>query len=295
MNGRSGDSPVRDCAVVIATHNRCAALAQTLERLCELPERPPIVVVDNGSTEDTAALCGSFAGVRCIPLARNLGAAARTVGVLEAGTAYVAFCDDDCYWSPGSLSRAVQRFERFANVAVLNGRVLVGPDDRADPACVAMRGAQTDQLCAGVPIAYFMAGASIMRASAFLQAGGYHVRYFMGAEESLLSIDLAARGWALWYCDDLVLHHRPSPVNRNPDARRRLMLRNRLWTVLLRRSFSSAARELARYAQMARTDRVARAALTEAIAGLPWVIRERRVIPRELERRIEAFDPAPAQ
>jgi GT2 family glycosyltransferase len=282
---------LEECAVVVATHNRRGVLQNTLQHLYDLPERPRVLLVDNASTDGTDSIWKPFANrVTFLKLRRNVGAAARTIGAREAGTPFIAFCDDDCYWEPGCLQRAVARFERYANVALLNARVLVGNDDKTDPACEAMRTTGTDRSLPGVPIVYFMAGACVMRTSAFLDVGGYHLRYFIGAEESLLALDLAARGWMLWYCDDLVIHHRPSSINRDADARRRLVLRNRLWTVMLRRSFLSATRAFATYARIATVDRTARAALTEALAGLPWVLRERRAIPRDLERRVSQLD-----
>lgn len=280
---------LRDCAVVIATHNRASALRESLQQLYDLPERPLIIVADNASSDETERIWKPFANrVRFLRLRKNIGAAARTIAAREAGTPFVAFCDDDCAWKPGSLQRAVERFERYPGIAVLNGCVLVGEDERRDPACKAMSaGARAE---CGVPIVYFMAGASIMRTRAFLDAGGYHVRYFIGAEESLLALDLAARGWQLRYCEDLLLHHHPSPLNRDPERRRRLVLRNRLWTMFLRRSASCAVHALAQYLRVAAYDRVARAALREAVAGLPWVLRERRAIPAQLEQRLVPFD-----
>jgi GT2 family glycosyltransferase len=281
------------CAVVIATHNRAHVLRETLGHLYDLPERPALLVVDNASTDETETICKHFGSrVQLLKLRRNIGAAARTVGAREAATPYVAFCDDDCYWMPGSLERASALLEAHSDVAVLNGRVLVGESGRADPACEAMRAQGGVRALPGVPIVYFMAGASVMRRAPFLDAGGYHQRYFIGAEESLLALDLAARGWTLWYCEELVVRHRPSSLNRDPDARRRLVLRNRLWTVWLRRSSATAWRLLAQYARLAGSDRVVRAALRDAIAGLPWVLRERAPIPAELERRVSAMDHA---
>jgi GT2 family glycosyltransferase len=220
-----------------------------------------------------------------LKLRRNIGAAARTIGAQRAGTPFVAFCDDDCWWEPGALQRAAERLQRYTDVAVLNGRVVVGDTERIDPACEAMRGQGAGNGAPGVPIVYFMAGACVMRCSAFLEAGGYDARYFIGAEEALLSLDLAVRGWRLWYCDDLVVRHRPSYASRNPDARRRLVLRNRLWTALLRYSAPNACRTLLHYVQASFQDRVVRAAVFEAMRGLPWIVRERRPIPRELEER----------
>lgn len=281
---------LQGCSVVIATHNRAAALRKTLEELYVLPERPAIVVADNASTDETEAVCKPFGNrVRLVRLPRNIGAAARTIGAREAGTPFVAFCDDDCAWTAGSLQRAVERMREHERVALINARVVVGDDRKPDPACQEMRAAAVGPSSA-VPIVYFMAGACVMRTRAFLQAGGYHVRYFIGAEESLLAIDLAARGWELWYCDDVVVHHRPSDINRDPQRRRRLVLRNRLWTVMLRRSAFCGVRLIAEYLRLARSDNVVRAALREAIAGLPWVMRERRPISHELELRVGAFD-----
>jgi GT2 family glycosyltransferase len=284
-----------ECAVVIATHNRAAVLNETLEQLCELPERPRIVVADNASTDETERVCKRFGQrVLLLKLRRNIGAAARTIGAREAGTPLVAFCDDDCVWTAGSLLQACEIFARHPRVALLNGRVLVGHDARPDPACQAMeRGACGD--LQGIPIVFFMAGASVMRTRAFLECGGYHRRYFIGAEESLLSLDLAARGWELWYCRDITVRHRPSAINRDARARRRLVLRNRLWTVMLRHSIGGATRALLRHARMAFHDPVARTALREAISGLPWVLRERRRIPRDLERRVYALERADAR
>lgn len=280
-----------ECPIVIVTHNRAETLRRTLGRLYELPERPPLLVIDNGSTDHTERICKPFGSrVRFFRLRRNIGAAARTIGAREAASPYVAFCDDDCAWMPGSLQRAVECLDRHKDVAVLNGRVLIGETDKADPACQEMRAGGNIPGLPGVPIVYFMAGASVMRRAPFLDAGGYHVRYFMGAEESLLSLDLAAGGWQLLYCDALIVRHYPSPLNRDPEARRRLILRNRLWTTLLRRPASAVVQAITRYVKLACNDRNARAALREAIAALPWILRERKTIPLELEQRVQAVD-----
>jgi GT2 family glycosyltransferase len=253
-----------------------------------LPERPPIIVVDNGSRDDTHRVTAAFKErVGLIRLERNMGAAARTAGARAARTPLLAFCDDDCWWAPRALSIAADRFGKNERLGVINARVLVRGDERIDPACEAMRTAGPRN-CDGISIAYFMAGASIIRRDAYLEAGGYHERYHIGAEESLLSLDIAARGWNLWYCDDVVLYHYPCQLNRVPEQRRRLALRNRLWTMWLRLSASGAFRGTRAYITRARHDPIVREALYDALRGLPWIVRERKRIPAELERRIRA-------
>lgn len=91
--------PTATVTAVIATRNRRSELCATLERLSALPERPEIIVVDNGSRDGTAqAVRRSFPRVELITLRRNQGACARNVGVRRAGTPYVALSDDDSWW-----------------------------------------------------------------------------------------------------------------------------------------------------------------------------------------------------
>ena len=54
--GRPVAPPGTAATVVIATRNRGPELGRTLERLARLPERPPVVVVDNGSEDGTVAM-----------------------------------------------------------------------------------------------------------------------------------------------------------------------------------------------------------------------------------------------
>ena len=87
--------------VVIATRNRREGLLVTLSHLSALRDRPPIVVVDNGSGDGTvAAVRAAHPGVRTIALPSNLGAGARNLGVRELATRYVAFADNSLEYCP---------------------------------------------------------------------------------------------------------------------------------------------------------------------------------------------------
>jgi GT2 family glycosyltransferase len=93
----------RRVSVVILTHNRKDEVLRSLERVHALPERVPVFLVDNASTDGTAqAVSEGYPDVHIIHLVRNLGAAGRNAGVRAARTPYVAFCDDDTWWARGS-------------------------------------------------------------------------------------------------------------------------------------------------------------------------------------------------
>src|SRR5215203_5918239 len=278
-------SPAR-VAVVMATRNRGPELLGTLTRLRALDEQPLIMVVDNGSTDGTAELVRiHHPDVQVLGLRRNQGGAARTVGARLVDSPYVAFSDDDSWWAPGALRRAVDLLDRHPRLAVLAARVLVGPDRRLDPVCQEMAHSPlppADDL-PGPSVLGFIACGAVVRRAAFLEVGGFDARLGVGGEEEeLLAVDLAAGGWGLAYVDEVVAHHHPSP-SRDRSGRRRVQVRNALWSAWLRRPLGGAARQTAQLAALAVHQRGASSGLLLAVLGLPWVLRERRPVPRELE------------
>jgi GT2 family glycosyltransferase len=278
-------------SVVIATRNRGPELLGTLARLAALWERPPIVVVDNGSTDGTAELVrASHPGVQVVGLRRNRGGAARTVGARLVDSPYVAFSDDDSWWAPGALSRAVELLERHPRLAVLAARVLVGPEERLDPVCDEMAHSPLPWApdLPGPPVLGFIACGAVVRRAAFLEVGGFDVRLGVGGEEELLSIDLAARGWGLAYVEEVVAHHHPSP-SRDPSGRRRVQVRNALWSAWLRRPLDGAALRTVHLAALAMHHPGTSSGILQAMLGLPWVLRERRPVPRELEAALRTL------
>lgn len=277
-----------DISVVVLTHNRRESVGKVLERLTVLPERPPIAVVDNGSSDGTAAMIRStFPGVTLLRSETNLGAAGRNLGAQWAKTPYVAFCDDDCWWHAGSLARACALFERHADVAALTARILVEPTQREDPISTAM--AHSPLRSTGLPgraILGLMAGATAFRTQAFLAAGGYEPRLFLGGEETLLALGLSARGWQLVYAPDLMVHHHPSP-RRDAPRRRFLLARNAVWSAWLRLPWPMAFGDtLCALPDLWRARDLR--GWQELLRGMGWVLRERRVVPPEVAAALRA-------
>jgi GT2 family glycosyltransferase len=282
-------------SVVVLTHNRADELERTLGRLAALPERPPLVVVDNASDDDTAARVRlRHPGVTLVRCSANFGAAGRNVGVAEVRTPYVAFCDDDTWWEPGALVRAADILDAYPRLGAIAARVLVGDTDEPDPACVRMAASPLHRRgLPGPALIAFMAGAVVMRAAAFRQAGGYEPRLFLGAEEMLMALDLAALRWDMVYIGDVVTHHHPSP-SRNLAQRRIVSFRNRLWIVWSRFPLASALRESALVLREAHAAGVAGPSLREALAGMRWALAHRNVLPMRvvaMYRRV--FRPMP--
>jgi GT2 family glycosyltransferase len=285
------DGDPRVTAVVL-TYNRKAEVLRTLDRLTTLPERPQLIVVDNGSSDWTAeAATAAFPQVRVIRLRCNVGAAARNAGIELSTTPYVALCDDDTWWEAGSLTAACRLLDRYPRLAVVTGSVLVGSRHQMDPASRVMGASLLPPRpgCPGIPILGFLAGASVIRRAAFRDIGGFEPRYFIGGEEDLVALDLVSRGWHLAFIPDLIVHHYPS-VKREPSRRGHLLLRNAVWTTWLRRPLPSAIRSTLYLLGSSLPYDGRRGVLREIVRGLPWVLTERSVIRPEIEallRRLE--------
>jgi GT2 family glycosyltransferase len=284
--------PNEAVTVVIATRNRRSGLCATLKRLSTLPEQPDIIVVDNGSTDGTpAAVRRLFPHVELVALRHNRGASARNVGVRRARTRYVALTDDDSWWEPGTLTRAVTLLDTTPRVGLVTGATLVGPLATPDPLNAVLAASPLSQ--GGLPgprVLGFLGCAAVTRREAYLAAGGYSRLLFIGGEEELLAYDLTARRWPVVYCSDIVVHHWPSPV-RDAPRRRRQELRNRVLVAWLRRPLPCAAFATARLARAAARDRVARRALAGTALRLPVALLLRRPLPAGIEadiRRLEA-------
>lgn len=271
--------------IVVLTYNRREQVLSTLALLSQLPGDWPIIVVDNGSTDGTPnAIQSRFPGLMLIRMRRNLGAAARNIGVAYAHTPYIAFCDDDTQWEPGALERAVRILDNAPTVAVLSAAIHVGPDRRRDPACQLMAASPlpSDGL-PGPRLMGFMAGACVMRTRAFSDVGGYWPPLFIGGEEALMALDLTEQGWDIVYAPQVVTRHFPS-VLRDSASRRRLELRNAIWVAWLRRPVLAACGLSVGHFHRALAEGIFMPVLTATLAGFVRALQRRKAISPNTER-----------
>ncbi|MER7838136.1 glycosyltransferase [Streptomyces sp. NPDC096040] len=286
--------PDRRTTVVVITHNRRAELLHTLRRLRALPERPEVVVTDNASTDGTAeAVLRHFPDVVLLRPGRNLGAVGRNLALPRIRTPYVAFCDDDTWWEPGSLRRAADLLDERPLLAAVTARILVEPFGTEDPVVRELKESPLTgpDWLPGPALGSFLAAATVMRTDAFRAAGGFHPGLWFGGEEELLATDLQRQGWWLSYAEDLTVHHKAS-VLRDSRARRILGLRNTLWFTWLRRPLVPALMRTAHLMATVPRDLASARAFAHAAAGLPWVLRQRDPVPPEIEDRLTALERA---
>ena len=273
--------------VVIATRDRRESLLRSLARL-DVPGGPPVVVVDNASTDGTVdAVRAEHPLVTVVELPVNTGAVARTDGVRHAGTPYVAFADDDSWWEPGALAAAADLLDAHPQVAVVVGRVRMAADGSEDAVTRKHRAAVLGRSpgAPGPDVLSFPAFAAVLRRDAYLGVGGFAPLLFFGGEEHLLALDLAAAGWQLVFAEGVVAWHDPAGPDGPTAARWALQTRNDVLVDWLRRPLPVALAATGRLARRALTEPAARTALTGLLRRLPTALRLRRPVPADVERR----------
>lgn len=216
--------------VVVCTHNRADRLEHCLESLARQTLPVPefeIVVVDDGSTDATPALCERFtATLGNLRVFRQANAGlgqARERGWRAGSAPVVAFLDDDAEAPPDWLVKALARFE--ANASRIDAPAVLGGPTRGRwevprPAWL------DDRLAAWLTVwaphaAYressnehlFVGANMFFLRSALEKAGGFDARLgrrgssLLSHEESELWTRLAAAGGLAAYDPDVWVWH----------------------------------------------------------------------------------------
>ncbi|HEV7871369.1 MAG TPA: glycosyltransferase [Modestobacter sp.] len=262
---------------VVASRNRRADLLASLPR-----HEAPVVLVDNASTDGTVeAVRAAHPAVTVVPLDRNAGAVARTLGAARADTPFVAFTDDDSWWAPGDLARAAEVMRAHPRLGLLAARILVGTEEELDPVCTEMAASPlgTEPDLPGPSLLGFVACAALVRTEAFTAVGGFDPVVRFPGEEERVALDLAAAGWGLAYVDDVTVHHHPSTHREAATTRQAGIWRSRLLTALMRYPLWDVAGQLGR---AVRAGRPGWRGLAGALPRMPAALRCRRVLPPDV-------------
>lgn len=97
-------------SVVIPAYNRAHSVCRSVESVLRQTYRPlEVIVVDDGSTDNTLEVIGVFGDLIKVVRQPNAGpSAARNTGVTHAKGEIIAFLDSDDTWKPEKLERQVR-------------------------------------------------------------------------------------------------------------------------------------------------------------------------------------------
>jgi glycosyltransferase involved in cell wall biosynthesis len=200
-----------DISVIIPAYNAALyvreAVDSVLAQTCPVQE---ILVVDDGSTDDTVGMLASYGSPLRIIRQQHCGSAAtRNTGIRAAGGDVLAFLDADDLWVPNRIERQGEHLEAHDMVFGM-AQQFISPELTPDE--------QALRHCPPHPQPGYVPGAMLVRRPAFERVGWFDPRWRVGE-------------FVDWYCraqelglsssllPDIVLRRRIHKANLTTTAR----------------------------------------------------------------------------
>lgn len=195
-------------SIIIPTFNGASRIGNCLDALLkQTAGRAEILVVNDGSTDNTADVVARYSGVRLITQSNAGPAAARNRGALEARGTIILFTDDDCAPMPEWLAAMIEPF-KDPNVVGVKG-VYRTRQKRPVARFVQIEYEDKYRLMSDVPHIDFIDTYSAgFRRDRFLEINGYDTSFPVAcAEDVELSYRMSAKGWIMKFATTAVVYH----------------------------------------------------------------------------------------
>lgn len=117
--------PMPAVSIIIPAYNARAFLADAIQSvLRQTCDDYELIVVDDGSADDTAAIASSFPRVQCVRQDNAGVSAARNRGATKARGEFIAFLDADDIWHPDKLARQLAAMRAHPRVNLCRTRAI---------------------------------------------------------------------------------------------------------------------------------------------------------------------------
>lgn len=199
-------------SVVVCTHNGGHRMPVCLRALrgIDYPNYE-VIVVDDGSTDNTALVVKGFDGVRLIQMEHVGLSAARNKGAEEAKGEIIAYTDDDCEPDTAWLMWLAHAFAsgRWAAVGGPNLAPLPVDEDDVDEAVVASAPGAPSHVLLGDREAEHLPGCNlVVRKSVFEKLGGFRETYWVAGDDVDFCWRLGEAGFRMGFCGGAFVWHR---------------------------------------------------------------------------------------
>jgi hypothetical protein len=222
---------------LVLNHNGRRWLPRCLESLlrCDYSALR-IVLVDNGSTDDSVSLARSISDrIEILELGRNLGfSEGNNAGIsyaLQRGAAYVALLNNDTYFEPDWVTRLIEVGEAQASIGILGPVHLVFDGDAFNSWMTSALPHLLDRLRLenrpGVwfPVEWVEGSAIVMKRAVLERVGWLDPIFFAFFEECDLCRRAHAAGFEVAMVPSSRIHHyRGGHYNQPAFSRRRALL-----------------------------------------------------------------------
>ena len=204
-------------SVIIPSFNQARFLTDSLVSVATQSYSPrEVIVVDDGSSDDTAAIARRFAEVRCLSQGNQGTAAARNQGLRASRGRYVLFLDADDRLLPGALASGVDALQSEPECGFVYGHVRLFGSDPAHCRCPTQLPVARDHYRELLARNYIWTpGATMYRRAAVDAVGGFDPRAG-GSADFDLNIRIA-RQWPVRCHGQIVLDYREHADSQSSD------------------------------------------------------------------------------
>lgn len=202
-------------SVIIPTYNSAHYLPAALESVVAQDYRPlEVIVVDDGSTDETAAIVADFFQRTGLPgeylFQPNQGpAAARNRGLTLAHSEWIAFLDADDLWLPGKSTLQMQLLDAYPQAGLVWGSASIFAGDLSPAASPAVR--------TSLPQPNWMLQSMLFRRSTLDRVGSFNPALRLGEDVDWLWRALE-QAVPMVVHRDLVVYYRRHANNMTFDA-----------------------------------------------------------------------------
>jgi glycosyltransferase involved in cell wall biosynthesis len=107
-------APMPDVSIIIPVYNEAASIGEVLDEIATLPIDAEVIVVDDGSQDDSAAVAEGRPGVRVLQHPYNIGnGAAIKTGIWAARGRVIMMMDGDGQHQPADIPRLLSYIGRY--------------------------------------------------------------------------------------------------------------------------------------------------------------------------------------
>lgn len=213
-----------EISLVICTYNRCRYLPDAFASILaqSLPATAfELLVVDNNSTDDTAAITQQFIAANpslnaryCFEAKKGLSNA-RNRGIAEANAPVVAYVDDDAILSPGHLQALLNFFKQHPTAAGAGGKVIPKYEDGKEPAWMSKylngfigKVDYGNEIKLFSPDMKYPVGCNMAyQKSILLQAGGFNEKLEFRSDDKFIFHQVKKISQQVFYVPDAWLYH----------------------------------------------------------------------------------------
>jgi glycosyltransferase involved in cell wall biosynthesis len=164
-------------SVIVPVYNGERYLAEALDSVLKQDYRPlEVLVVDDGSTDNSAQIARSYGQVHCIQQPNQGVSAARNAGIAASHGEFISFLDQDDVWAREKLSVQAGYLlqHREVGYAIARQRFFLEPGTKRPPWL-------KEEFLEGDQVGY-LPGTLVVRTTVFDQIGAFDVAYGISSD-----------------------------------------------------------------------------------------------------------------